>query len=118
MNIAEMADRLQFEWSAPNGFLYGLSYGRFDPAEAERFSNVLQSIDKTDPRRFDPQIIGRVWSIPYYMLSHIHNSERLGLDVRDRRRVMLRANDILAEIFTGRSSASSSDSNGGQCSGE
>ncbi len=105
MNVDDVAERLQFEWSAEDGFLRGLRYGRFDPAEAERFLAVLESIDQTDPTRFDARIVGRIWLIPYYMLSHVHNSESLGLDIAERQQVMFHANDILAGIFGGRTSA-------------
>lgn len=102
MNAEEVAERLRFEWSGEGGFLYGLRRGHFDSSEAARFLSVLDSIDITDASRFDPSIAGRLWVIPYYMLSHIHNSESLGLDTSEARRVLYRANDILAGVFGGR----------------
>ncbi|MEV6306750.1 hypothetical protein AB0M02_45645 [Actinoplanes sp. NPDC051861] len=100
MDLDEVAERLAFEWS-PDGFLAGLRSGRFEPDEADRFLSVLESVDPADPRRFEPRIVGRLWAIPFYMLSHIQNSESLGLDTRERRRVLWRANEILAVVFTG-----------------
>ncbi|AEV87313.1 hypothetical protein ACWT_6298 [Actinoplanes sp. SE50] len=108
MNADDIADKLQFEWSADGGFLYGLRYGHFDPLAAERFLSVLNSVDPEDPARFEPRVVGRLWLIPYYMLSHLHNSERQGLDISEQQRVMFRANDVLAVIFGGRGGTSAS----------
>ncbi|MCT2281631.1 hypothetical protein M3G91_28935 [Micromonospora chalcea] len=101
MNIEDISERLRFEWTAEGGFLYGLRFGEFDEESAERFLELLRVASSGGSDRFDPRVVGRVWMIPYYMLSHITNSRKLGMDVSDKERVLRQANDILAVFFGG-----------------
>ena len=99
METEEILDRLRFEWSGADGFLYGMRFGRFDPEHADRFLATLNAIDPNDPRSRQTEILGSIWFIPYYMLSHITNSERLGVDASESRQVMYRTIEIIGEII-------------------
>lgn len=110
MDVEDVSRRLKFEWASDGGFLYGIRSGHFEQAEADRFLAIFDDIDESDPKRFDPRIAGVIWVIPYYMLSHIHNSESLGFDVSRSRKVMRDVADRIAAIFGRRESASGDDS--------
>ncbi|MEW2326805.1 hypothetical protein AB0880_03215 [Micromonospora chersina] len=101
MDIDDISRQLKFEWSPDGGFLHDLRSGGFDPAKADRFLRVLGSIDPVDPAVMDRRIIGPIFLMPYYMLSHIQNSESLGVDTRRQRNVMYRAVELIGAIVGG-----------------
>ncbi|MBQ1038032.1 hypothetical protein [Micromonospora sp. C81] len=101
MDIEETSRQLKFEWSPDGGFLHDLRSGGFDQAKADRFLKVLASLDPTDPAVMDRRIIGPIFLIPYYMLSHIQNSESLGVDTRKQRNVMYRAVELITAVIGG-----------------
>ncbi|WP_319463808.1 hypothetical protein [Micromonospora sp. RTP1Z1] len=109
MDVDEIGRRLRHEWDAEDGFLTPLRWGECGPARAERFLSLLRSIDPADPAVFDRRIVGPMFLMPYYMLSHLQNSESLGVDTRAGRAVLYEALDLIGRIVAGGEGQSGGD---------
>ncbi|MEH1054732.1 hypothetical protein V6U89_05905 [Micromonospora sp. CPCC 206171] len=109
MDVDEISRRLRHEWDYDDGFLTPLRWGEFDPVRAKRFLSLLREIDPTDPATFDRRIIAPMFLMPYYMLSHIQNSESLGVDTRGSRAVLHQALDLMMRIVAGGEGAPGGD---------
>jgi hypothetical protein len=59
---------LEAAWAEPDGFLFKLLQGQYDPTEGERFATFLNKIDLPEDAPVPRDLLALVWSIPSFLL--------------------------------------------------
>lgn len=64
---SELEKRLEDAWSPPDGFLFELREGLFDPFAYDRLIELLRSVDEPDGTDVPRRVVALLWYIPAFM---------------------------------------------------
>jgi hypothetical protein len=88
-------------WAEPDGFLYLLRDGHYDPEGAGRLINALESITVSDSDCLPRRLVALTWYVPMYMEWQVDRVGELNGDVhRLRRDIDLVRNAVEAVLGT------------------
>lgn len=98
-NLAEAIGRVEGYWEIPDGFLYRLRQGDFDPAGATSLQDTLAAIDVTSLEALPRRLVALTWMIPTVMEWQIEQVEKRGGDAAALRRSIEGIRSALQDIL-------------------
>ena len=88
-------DRISPFWDLPDGFLYRLRQGYFDPEGAADLEAAIQSLRASDIDCLSRRLVSLTWPIPTFMEWQVERVEELGGDVASLRNAIIRIRNAL-----------------------
>lgn len=91
MEIAELIETLESEWSMSSGFLSLLRQGEFSKEGLDRLLFLIDKIDINEQELIDRRLVSLVWYIPIFMGWQKERLQENGLN-------LLNLNDAIAKV--------------------
>jgi hypothetical protein len=90
---------LEAAWAEPDGFLYKVRQGQYDPNKGQEFLAGLSKIRLPDDEPFERRLVSLLWYIPSFLGWQKQRIIEKGGDVADYEQMSAQAMNIIEEAL-------------------
>ena len=98
-DLAAAIERLEAFWDLPDGVLYRLRQGEYDPKGIDEVVQMLESLTVDEEAALPRRFVSLTWYLPSFMEWQVERVQERGGDVEGLKRDTVRVHNALDELL-------------------